>query len=594
MPRLEKTFSTNKSLIVGLTILFSAFFSCSNSQDKELHASSTEVFSYNSESGETRIGEAFEINRPKKGDLREILIDRLNSAYIISLFPENSEQKKLAAKLKESYEDRSNELIWFSADNSSARADQLVGIIENIHKDGLNKEHYHFEAIKKDLNESQSRFQNQNPERLVELDLLLTSSYFILASDLLNGRLNPNKFDDKWIPDVRNKNLKKYFRDALEENEIAASLKKLGPKHPQYNHLKKALEDYRQLKSESDWHPLQTHTYLKTGDSSKIVPNIRNRLYLLGDLKVKDSKPKKENIFGKDIKEAVKRFQERHGLIADGIVGPVTLEHLNIPLDEKITRIKLNLERIRWLPESFGEKYILINIPEFRLKVYHQHSKVADMKVIVGKEYRSTPIFNDRITYLVFNPTWTLPLSIARRDKLEKIKEDPEYLIRNNYEVYEDWNKSSEPLDPLEVVWEDMDEETFNYRIVQKPGPWNALGQVKFMMKNDMAIYLHDTPTENLFHNDERMFSSGCIRVERPFELARFLLRETEELPSQKIEEYRRKEGPVSVSLEKDMPVYIIYNTVWVDEQGEIHFLEDIYKHDEMHLASLEEALDLN
>ncbi|CAN5133883.1 L,D-transpeptidase family protein [soil metagenome] len=525
--------------------------------------------------------------------LRDQLKESVESAESGKYFPENNERKDLHRKLKDLYEEKSYDLIWISPEGLFPQAEDLLQSIRNCSEDGLVPEHYHLKNIEQKIDNLTNQNVEKGQQELSDLDILLTSSYLGLASDMLTGRLNPRKFED-WMPDVPEKNLKDHLKEALENNEITSSIQELSPEHPQYQKLKEALKKYKEIAANGGWPVIDADANLKIGDSTKTVADLKERLFLTGDLQSFDSKKDEKYQFDDDLEAAIKKFQSRNGLVVDGIVGPGTLEEMNITVEDRINQIMLNMERIRWQPRYYGDKYILVNVPEYMLRIYENEEVVEEMKVIVGKEYYSTPIFNEEMTYLVFSPDWTLPISIATRDILPKVKEDPDYLIRNHYEVYEDWNEDSEPVDPFSIDWEDITEEEFNFRIVQKPGPWNSLGQVKFMMPNDMAIYLHDTPSDHLFNAQEREFSSGCIRVERPLDLTEYVLQSDPSWDRSRIYKSLNLEEPKNVILSEKINVHIVYKTCWIDDEGEIHFLQDIYGHDETQLTALENSMDLS
>lgn len=525
--------------------------------------------------------------------LNEQVKKALESAETEKYFPDNSERRDLLKKLTEFYEDTSYNLVWVSSEGLLPQAEDLIKSIKISSEDGLVPEHYHLKKIEQKIEDLKNQDFEKGEKELSDLDILLTSSYLGLASDMLTGRLNPKKFED-WMPDVPHRDIKEHLKEALEDNNITASLQELSPEHPQYKRLKEALKKYEEIAADGGWPKIDAEANLKKGDSSETVADLKKRLYLTGDLDKFEPENEESNKFDDDLENAVKKFQSRNGLQVDGIVGPGTFEVLNIPVEDRITQIMLNLERVRWQPRDYGDRYILVNVPEYMLRIYENDEVVDEMKVIVGKEYHSTPIFNEEMVYLVFSPDWTLPLSIAKRDILPKVIEDPDYLVRNHYDVYEDWNEDSEPIDPFSIDWEDIPEDEFNFRIVQRPGPWNSLGQVKFMMPNDMAIYLHDTPSDHLFDSKEREFSSGCIRIERPFDLTEYLLQDDPSWDRSAIYEHLNLEEPKNVMLPEKINVHLVYKTSWVDDNGDVHFLPDIYGHDDVQLAALEKSLELN
>lgn len=576
-----------------LVLLMLVFFSCSQGNDKDEIRKSVLLEAQYDLNDDKDIDFLFDFDEmPDPETLSSLLTDKLDTAGLDPYFPNNRERRELEDKLKGIYEEKDHKLFWTSSDGVTSQARELLEAIQNVSEEGLNPDHYNLKRFESLLKKVKVGSIKEHPENLVDLDLLFTSTYLVLASDMSSGRLNPYKFDEKWIPAVPEKDLKDHLLEAFESNNIKESIFELIPDHPQYKKLKEALAHYVKIEAEHDWEIIEVDSIIQKGDSGQIISEIKNRLQLLGDFNNNNIGKDKDAIFDEYMEAAVKSFQKRHGLTVDGILGTNTYSKLNIPIDEKINKIKLNLERVRWLPRDLGDEYIMVNVPEFKLRIYENKNIVDEMRVIVGKEYNSTPIFSDTLEYLTFSPTWSVPVSIFKDDFYDKLVDDPGYLEKNHYELYPDWNKESEPIDPYSIDWKEIDKEEINYRLVQKPGPWNALGQVKFMMPNKMAIYLHDTPTEHLFDAQERGFSHGCIRVERPIDLAEFLLKGDPSWDRRKIYEFLNLDEPENVILPNKVPVHIVYKTTWVDDEDKINFLPDIYNHDEIQLISLEKTLN--
>jgi murein L,D-transpeptidase YcbB/YkuD len=260
---------------------------------------------------------------------------------------------------------------------------------------------------------------------------------------------------------------------------------------------------------------------------------------------------------------------------------------MNIPVEQRIEQIQINLERIRWMPDTLGKQYVLVNIPEYKLRVVEEGKKVMEMKVIVGREYHSTPVFRDSIEFIEFSPTWTVPLSIARNEILPKLQKDSSYLDKDGFVLYESWHSDTSQLNPYQINWRLFEPGDFTYRLVQPPGPSNPLGQVKFMFPNPLAIYLHDTPSHWLFDRKNRAFSHGCVRVSKPVELARYLLKEVDGWDDQRVEENMHSQEPKAVPLPEAIPVQFIYQTAFVDEDNLVNFRQDVYGHDAMQATAI-------
>jgi murein L,D-transpeptidase YcbB/YkuD len=286
-------------------------------------------------------------------------------------------------------------------------------------------------------------------------------------------------------------------------------------------------------------------------------------------------------MFDERMEAEVKAFQATRGLEPDGVVGPATLEALNTTAEQRIRRIGVNLERWRWLPENLGDRYVLVNVADFKLEVIEQDRKVLEMKIIVGKSYRRSPVFSDRISYLVLNPRWHVPRNIAVKDKLPLIKKDPTYLAENRMKVFAGWGAETRELNPAQIDWSSVSAKNFPYRFRQEPGPRNALGQIKFMFPNRFNVYLHDTPSRELFDKNVRNFSSGCIRIQKPLDLAEYLLRGDPSWSRDKIQEELAKKRERTIKLPTPVPVHLLYWTAFVDDNKVLQFRNDIYGRDE-------------
>ncbi|MEJ2686552.1 MAG: L,D-transpeptidase family protein, partial [Gammaproteobacteria bacterium] len=268
-------------------------------------------------------------------------------------------------------------------------------------------------------------------------------------------------------------------------------------------------------------------------------------------------------------------------LNADGIVGPLTRAALNVPAAARVEQIRLNMERSRWLPRDLGNRYVMVNMAGFQLRVLDHGHVVLEMPVIVGKPYRSTPAFSSTLSYLVFNPGWTVPPTIALQDMLPRERRDPDYLNTEGIEVFSGWSKDARRLDPTEIDWSRYGKDHFPFRLYQPPGPTNPLGRVKFMFPNRFDVYMHDTPARELFNRSVRTFSSGCIRVAKPLELAAYLLSDAERTWTVKDVQAEIDTGQTrAMHLPQALPIYLVYWTAWADPDGVVHFRDDIYGRD--------------
>jgi murein L,D-transpeptidase YcbB/YkuD len=492
-------------------------------------------------------------------------------------FPEN-EYVEFYKELNDFYTNRHHKPVWFDENEFKRDIKPLLSEIEASYYEGFNPKDYHISLIKESL-ASQELFNNDSKNQKAVLDILLTDAYLKLASHYLSGKIDPNIIKEDYNLSHDNLESKKLLSDLLEEKNLQQSLKSQLPESDKYQYLKEKLYNYRDSGKIESWPKISEGEILAEkarGDRvGQLVKNLDARNYLAEDYSNKD------NYFDKNIKTAVIKFQKNHGLKTDGIVGSSTLKALNIPLARRIEQIIINMERWRWLPEDLGEKYIYVNIADYNLKVYEKNEIIMEMKTIVGKEQRSTPVFSDQIKYLVLNPYWYVPQSIAVVDKLPLIKEDINYLNDNNYSLFKyTGNNQLKEIKAEEVDWKKIDEDNFNYLLRQNPGDNNALGRVKFMFPNKFSVYLHDTPTKSLFDANARGFSSGCIRIEKPIDLAEYLLRDQEEWNREKIQEEITKDKQKTIYLKEPYTIYLQYNTAWVDQYGFLNFREDIYNRD--------------
>jgi murein L,D-transpeptidase YcbB/YkuD len=294
-------------------------------------------------------------------------------------------------------------------------------------------------------------------------------------------------------------------------------------------------------------------------------------------------------VFDEDLDTGVRHFQRRHGLDVDGVVGPATLSALNASADERVRRIEVNMERWRWLPQDLGRRYVIVNIANFELDVVEAEQEVMTMRVIVGRDYRRTPVFSGKMTYIVLSPYWHVPPSLAVKDILPQVRSDPGYLSRKGFKVFQGWGADTKEIDPGSVDWSKVTGTNFNYRFRQDPGPVNALGRVKFMLPNKFDVYLHDTPSPDLFEKSARAFSSGCIRIEKPIELVEYVLRGDPKWNRDAVLAAIDRRVEQTVQLREPIPVHLLYWTAWVDAAGTVHFRDDIYSRDKLLAEALAE-----
>jgi L,D-transpeptidase YcbB len=525
--------------------------------------------------------------------VREAMAEKLEGLRRDRYFIDRAIRVELHQELEQFYKDRDYSLAWLGAEEPLSLHKDLQQTMASAWREGLEEDNYEFEQINPLMQEVYNGSPEVNLAKMLQLDVWLTSAYLTYGTHLLKGRIDPSALNGRWHSEPRQVDLAQHLQQAIENNQIEESLMALNPPHDAYVQLRNAFLYYRELADRGGWPEVKKdddNPVLEKGDTSESVASLRERLRIEGDYNVQELQGQNPQVYDEYVEMAVEKFQKRYGLEVDGKTGPATLAALNTPAEDRAEQIRLNMERMRWLPEDFAKDAIVVNVPEFKLRVYEGREEVMRMKVVVGREYRSTPVFNDQMQYLEFSPTWNVPMSIARKDILPALKKDPGYALRNNFEIYRSWDEDAEQVNPHHVNWSAMQESDFNFRVVQQPGPQNSLGQVKFMFPNNMAIYLHDTPAEHLFDRTERTYSSGCIRVERPVELADYLL---ESHDRSQIRNLMNEPEPKAITVGgRDVAVQIVYKTAWVDEGGVTHFRDDIYGHDETQLAAIEKKED--
>jgi L,D-transpeptidase YcbB len=495
------------------------------------------------------------------------------------------ERLHAATELPRFYRGRNFEPAWVSDMGPRPVADSLLWALEGAVLEGLESTHYHLVHIRDIYAEAQRARRSGrvlDAALLVDLDLLLTDAFLVYASHLARGRVDPTTIHPEWNVSRPSVNLVAELDMALATGEVGRVLQDLLPTQPGYDRLRRALADHRRIAAQGGWPTLPGRT-MSPGMRDPAVALLRQRLRATGDL---EGPPRRgrEEVYDREVEEAVRRFQERHDLLPDGVVRLETSAYLNVPVEERVQQIERNMERWRWLPRDLGERHILVNIAGFEMHVMEGDSSIFHSRVLVGQRYRKTPVFSDRMTYLVLNPTWTIPPGILEEDKLPLIRRDPGYLARNNITVL---GSNGRAVNPSTIDFDRLTGRT-GYRFVMDPGPENPLGRVKFMFPNQYHVYLHDTPDHEDFNLNWGAVSSGCIRVERSFDLAELLLADQPGWTRQRIET-AASSGPTEqyMPLRRPLPIHILYWTSWVEPGGAVHFRADIYDRD----GALDEAL---
>jgi len=461
---------------------------------------------------------------------------------------------------------------------------ELMQLIAGAADHGLNPADYNFEQLR----EIQQRHQ-QSPsaEIAAEADIMLTESLLRYGYHRRYGKANPAKID----PDInfrretfRQQPPAQTMEEILAADSLQGFIELAAPSGPYYQRVQYWLKAYRQMAAQGGWPQVSEGATLRLDDSGPRVTQIRARLAASGDLPAgKDTRSPR---FDEELKAAVKLFQERHSLDADGIVGKQTIATMNVPIAQRIDQLRVSLERLRWVNQEAADTLVAVNIAGYKAFFYKEGELQWTTRAMVGKTYRRTPVFRGDIQYMEFNPTWTIPPGILRNDTLPAIKRDPNYLASKNIRVI---NRNGKFVDPATVNW-DQYTKGVPYTLRQDPGPNNSLGTVKFIFPNKHFVFLHDTPHRELFDRPERAFSSGCIRVEDPLTLAELLLDEPGYKRSE-LEAVVASRETQRISLEKPIPVIIIYLTASVDGDGNVLFYRDVYSRDQRVLNVLDGAV---
>jgi L,D-transpeptidase YcbB len=497
-------------------------------------------------------------------------------------------------EMRQFYRRRNDLPAWCNGDGPLPRAAELIRAIPPLADDGLDVDRYQpgrLEELRRAAAKGAGSDDPRAARRLVDLDVHLTYTFLALAAHLAVGRLQPETLDVDWYTRPRNVDLDQRLDQALAQPEpgsIEKLLRSLEPPGEDYARSRQALVRYRDLARRGGWPAVPAGPRLATGARGPRVAALRARLAATGDLPAAPPSPASNaGLFDPALAAAVTRFQQRHGLEPTGAVDDETLAALDEPVAARLRQLQINMERWRWLPATLGERYVLVNVPEFRLDVVEGARTVLTMRVIVGKEQSRTPAFSGKMTHLQLNPSWRLPDSIVRNEIVPKLAADPGYLRRKGIEVIARDADDAPAVGPGGVDLSQLGRPGSRYRLRQPPGGDNPLGKLKFLFPNRFDVYLHDTPAGHLFDRAERDFSHGCIRIEKPLELAAYLLRGDPRWTSEALAEQIATGETKTIQLPRPIAVHILYWTAWVEKDGTVQFRKDIYGHD----ATLADAL---
>ena len=460
----------------------------------------------------------------------------------------------------------------------------LFAAIDDLDKDGLNPKEYRFSEIDDLLKAKTAGGLSTSAQ--VDLDFLLSEAYLRAVYNLAFGKVDAVSLDAdiNFTRPISEEDPARELLKYVKKGEITEAFELSRPQNPRYGEMKKALAQYREIQAAGGWQPIEKGPTMKPGYTDARVVMLRERLHATGDGPAAASTKGDPQVFDEALAEAVRRFQARYGLEADGKVGSGTLAALNVPVEERIDQIRVNLERQRWLLHEVYDEFLAADIAGFRLYWVNDNKTIWEEKIQVGKFYAKTPLFKSKIQQIVFNPDWTIPPGIMRRSIIPNIKKDPGYLDQKGYILL---TQDGRRVDPKTVDWGSL--KGFPYIVRQPPGPDNALGQVKFMFPNPHHVFLHDTNHRELFDRTARTFSSGCIRLHNPLDLAERLLDGQDGWDRERIDRTIASGKTTTVKLENPMRIVIAYGTATIRDDR-VNFRPDIYKRDSALLKALDGA----
>ncbi len=469
------------------------------------------------------------------------------------------------------YEKQQYRPLWLEGARANEKARQLITVLGKAGEEGLNPKLYGVEALAR-------RAEQAAADGAADLELDLTIAYLDYAGDVSSGAVeNPRQVSGSFR-DAKRTDPGKLLEQLASASDAAKHLANLAPDTRRYKNVKAALARYREIEKAGGWPAVSKGPTLKPGMTHARVAEVRKRLAVTGELAGDTSSAQ----YDAALAAAVKKFQERHGLAADGNVGAETAGEMSVPVKDRIDQLVINLERRRWLAGHLGDRYIYVNIADNDVKVVVADKTVQVTRAVVGKPFHETPVFSGMMSYIELSPYWNVPHSIATRDLLPQIKRAPGFIEGNNYLLLTRIGDNNSAISSASVDWSTVSAGSFPYYLRQKPGPWNALGGMAFMFPNPHNVFLHDTSKRSLFSVEDRYFSNGCVRLEFPMKLALLLLKDQDNgaWTERRILDIVEKKDPVRVNLKNPMPVHITYLTAWADADGTVQFRKDGYKRD--------------
>jgi murein L,D-transpeptidase YcbB/YkuD len=524
--------------------------------------------------------------------------------------------------MKNYYKGYGYHLFWFDENGAKPIAIELINAVLNDPVlQPISRDYFTLDETMLLMSEIEGA-SDFDISKIVKTDFKITGIYDNYIKLLSRGSIDWDAFEEEllqqneekeiianWDRYPIRKNRRKLLYKALKSNRIDTAIDSVNFTFPNASQLCRALQKYEQIIKDGGFIPLPEFKKLQRGDVDSVVTLLRERLIQEGDLNTTECAPLEDinvtmadanttenclEFFDNNVEAAVKNFQRHHGLAVDGVVGPDTRAHLNISADAKVAMIRLNLERMRWLPRNLGKKHLLVNITDYKLCVVDEHNCSLEMPVVVGEPKHPTPVFSHRMTSIVLNPYWRVPSRIVKRELVPKLVKDPTYLDKRGMRMHADWNESSAYYDIKSIDWSvylknENEAEDFDVpmRFIQIPSSRNPLGRVKFMFPNKYSVYIHDTSAKRFFRYRKRAYSHGCIRLSKPDALLKYIASDDDNVDYDEAKEILKDINKTKIGLDKSIPIHMVYLTSWVDDSGVIQFRDDIYSYDTMQLKLL-------